>query len=207
MDRDLASTRRSLHAVAELVLAGPQYADAGTIRLRVVPGGFATSAGPELRVAGSSLVGPGPDIPIDGRTVRTLAGAVGVEARPLGEVFTDGSGVGLDEVLEVDEVDARVLMDALVLGDAALRAFAPEIEPVLWPEHFDVGITVDEVNYGVSPGDAYLAAPYAYVGPWSPPAIDDFWTAPFGAGRPMTAFPDAASLRAFFDEARDRAGH
>lgn len=207
MDRDLASTRRSLHAVAELVLAGPQYAEAGTIRLRVVPGGFATTAGLELRVAGSSLVGPGPDLPIDGRTPRVLAGAVGVEARVLGEVFTEGSGVGVDEKLVVDEVDARVLMDALVLGDAALRSFAPGTEPVLWPEHFDVGITAGEVNYGVSPGDGYLPAPYAYVGPWTLPAPDDFWTAPFGAARPMTAFPDAESLMAFFAEARDRAGH
>ena len=37
---------------------------------------------------------------------------------------------------------------------------------VLWPEHFDVGIDANEVNYGVSPGDASCPEPYAYVGPW-----------------------------------------
>jgi hypothetical protein len=33
----------------------------------------------------------------------------------------------------------------------ALRSFAPGLEPVLWPEHFDLGIKLDEVNFGVSP--------------------------------------------------------
>ena len=204
MDRDLGATRQSLHAVGELVLAGPQHAAAGTIRLRVVAGGFATTAGPELRVAGSALVGPGTDVPIDGRTPRTLAAAVGTQARGLTDVYAEGAGLGLDDPLAVDEADARVLMDVLGLGDAALRAFAADVEPVLWPEHFDVAITVEEVNYGVSPGDGYLATPYAYVGPWSVPEADDFWTAPFGAARPMTAFPDADALRAFFAEGRDR---
>jgi hypothetical protein len=37
----LVLTRQSLHGVAELVLAGPQYRQSGTIRLRAVPGGFA----------------------------------------------------------------------------------------------------------------------------------------------------------------------
>ena len=207
MDRDLGATRRSLHAVAEHVLAGPQYAATGTIRLRVVPGGFATTAGLDLRVAGGSLVGPGPDVPIDGLTPRTLAGAVGVEPQPLGEVFADASDVGLDDDLSVDEVDARVLLDALGLGDAGLRLFAPGTEPVLWPEHFDVAIAVGEVNYGVSPGDGYLAVPYAYVAPWAPPATDEFWAAPFGSVRPMADLADADAVRAFFTEGRDRLGH
>lgn len=207
MDRDLGATRRSLHAVAEFVLAGPQYAATGTIRLRVVPGGFATTAGPDLRVAGGSLVRPGPDLPMDGHTPRTLAGAVGVEPRALGEVFADGAAVGMDDELDVDEVDARVLLDALALGDAGLRAFAPETEPVLWPEHFDVAVTVDEVNYGVSHGDAYLAVPYAYVGPWAPPpATDEFWSAPFGSVRAMSDLADPEAVRAYFAEGRDRLG-
>ena len=51
------------------------------------------------------------------------------------------------------------------------RQFATRLDvragqPVLWPEHFDLAIDVDEVNYGVSPGDGYHGAPYAYVGPW-----------------------------------------
>ena len=44
MGQELAATRRSLHGVAELVLAGPQYRATGKLRLGVVPGGFATVA-------------------------------------------------------------------------------------------------------------------------------------------------------------------
>ncbi len=88
-------------------------------------------------------------------------------------------------------------------GDAALRALAPDETPILWPEHFDIGITVGEVNYGVSAGDGYLAVPYAYVGPWSPPAQDDFWNAPFGRALPVDEIDD---LLAFFTEGRDRLG-
>jgi hypothetical protein len=70
---------------------------------------------------------------------------------------------------------------------------------VLWPEHFDVAITVDDVTYGVSPGDAHSAVPYAYVGP-SRPATGDFWNAPFGASRPLAELGDGAEVTAFFRE-------
>ena len=45
-------------------------------------------------------------------------------------------------------------LGALSLGHDALIAFAPAQTPVLWPEHFDVAIRVDDANFGVSPGDA-----------------------------------------------------
>jgi len=70
---------------------------------------------------------------------------------------------------------------------------------VLWPEHFDLAITVDEVNYGVSPGDAAHPQPYAYVGPWTP-RTGEFWNAPFGALRPHTDIPTADALAAWFAE-------
>jgi hypothetical protein len=47
-----------------------------------------------------------------------------------------------------------------------------------------VAVTVNEVNYGVSPGDSYQERPYAYVGPWSP-RTGAFWNAPFGAVLPL----------------------
>jgi hypothetical protein len=69
---------------------------------------------------------------------------------------------------------------------------------VLWPEHFDLGVTVAEVNYGVSPGDSFLEVPYAYVGPWSLDDVQgDFWNAPFGAARPVAGLAD---LGGFFAE-------
>ena len=56
MDEDrVVATRRSLHAVAERVLAGPQYRAAGTIRLRVTPGGFGTPRFPATSLATARL--------------------------------------------------------------------------------------------------------------------------------------------------------
>src|SRR6476619_5229943 len=55
----LVATRDSWHRVAEHVLAAGQFAASGTIRLRPVPGGFATTAGVDgrqLAVVGTSLV-------------------------------------------------------------------------------------------------------------------------------------------------------
>ena len=80
-DEELAITRRSLHAVAELVLAGPQYRATGKLRLRVVPGGFATVLAPELRAVGTGVVGAGgAAVPIDGHTARAIGAELGVTA-------------------------------------------------------------------------------------------------------------------------------
>jgi hypothetical protein len=142
---DLVTTRRSLHGVAELLLAGPQQAECGTIRLTPAPGGFATKAAAEIAAA-------------------------------------------------------------FERGQSALRSFRPDVTAVLWPEHFDLGITVDEVNYGVSPGDDHVAVPYAYVGPWAFAQWEragPFWNAPFGAARPLTELP---SLAAWFAEGAELVG-
>jgi hypothetical protein len=201
---DLAITRRSLHGVAELLLAGPQHADCAEISLRPVPGGFGTTHTPDLRVEGTDVVAGARRAGIDGRTPNELAAALGIEATGLGHVYRDGSGVSADEVLSIDRDAAARIETAYTLGDSALRALAPDQTPILWPEHFDIGITVDEVNYGVSPGDGSISVPYMYVGPWTPPPVDDFWTQPFGAAREL---PDTVEeIVAFFEEARGRLG-
>jgi hypothetical protein len=187
-ERSLAVTRRSLHGVAELVLAGPQYRQGGGIRLRVVPGGFGTVNRPDLRVEGDALIAWTGSLRLAG-SYAELAAAAGVEASRLDDVYSGGPKVAVDERIEIDPVAARLLEDAFARGDAALRAFAPDEVPVLWPEHFDVGITVDKVNYGVSPGDDGIPEPYAYVGPWTP-RTGDFWNTPFGAARPLAELPD-----------------
>jgi hypothetical protein len=204
MTRDLAATRRAWHGVAELVLAGPQYRRSGTIRLRVVPGGFATTTEPDLAVVGVDLVAKGERVGLDGRTGGGLAGAVGVDVGAPADLYHDGSGVDADEPLRVDPEAAAVLADAFAVGDAALRAFAPDQTPVLWPEHFDLGIAVDQVNYGVSPGDGHLDEPYAYVGPWTR-REGSFWNAPFGAARPLRELGGVDDVVAFFTEGRDLA--
>ena len=200
----LATTRRALHGVAELVLAGPQRTACGSIRLRATPGGFGTVETPDLRVIGADLVVGDLREAIDGHTARSLARVAGVEATRLDEVYSGGLGVTEDEPLAVDEECARQLAEAFAAGDAALRAIAPDVVPILWPEHFDIAITVDEVNYGVSPGDDFLPVPYAYVGPWTVPAADDFWTQPFGAARELSALGDAAAVQEFFEAGRER---
>ena len=194
----VTATRRSLHAVAEHVLAGPQYRAAGTIRLHVTPGGFGQVAGP-LRVEGTDLVGDGVRVPLRG-TVADLAAAAGVEPGAP-DIYRDHADLGPADELAVDPAAAALLLGWFARGDAAMRAFAPAADPVLWPEHFDLGIAVGEVNYGVSPGDAGNAAPYAYVSPWTP-REGTFWNAPFGAVRSADRLPDADAVAAFFAEGR-----
>ncbi|RFS81248.1 hypothetical protein D0T12_33290 [Actinomadura spongiicola] len=200
----LETTRRSLHGVAELVLAGPQYRQSGTIRLAVVPGGFVTVKDPDLRVNGSELVAGDRQVPLNGATCRELAAAAGLDAGGPEGLYEDGSGVGLDEVLDVDAESARYIADVFGRGHEALTGFAPETTPVLWPEHFDVGISLDEVNYGVALGDAHVDEPYAYAGPWEP-RQGPFWNVTFGAARPLRQLDGPAALRDFFTEARERA--
>jgi hypothetical protein len=200
MSVDLTRTRTALHGVAELLLAGPQYDASGTIRLRVVPGGIATVAEPDLRLEGAELSGPAGRHPLAG-TYAEAAAQVGVAPRRLDDVYRDHADVSVDDAIEVDPEQLVVLLEALARGDAALRSFAPSHEPVLWPEHLDVGITVDEVNFGVSPGDGLIPEPYAYVGPWTPRS-GSFWNQPFGAARPLTGLADVAG---FFAEGASRA--
>ncbi|MFI5706465.1 hypothetical protein [Kribbella sp. NPDC051620] len=203
-EQTLVSTRRALHGVAELILAGPQYRLGGGIRLRVVPGGFGTVAAPDLRVDGDLLVLPGGSIELSGGTFAERAKEAGVVASRLDDVYSGGLKVDPDSRIEVDRAAARLIADAFARGDAALRSFDADTAPVLWPEHFDVGITLDKVNYGVSPGDENIPEPYAYVGPWSPPT-GAFWNAPFGAARLMAELPDPEAVLAFFRAGQEQA--
>ncbi|KAA1421267.1 hypothetical protein F0U44_02845 [Nocardioides humilatus] len=199
---DLVATRRSLHGAAELLLAGPQHARSGTIRLIPCADGFATTTEPAASIVRGSLVHDGRTVPLDGRTIAEAAAAVGLTPCSLDDLYQDSTGIGLDERLVIDDEAAAEIAAAFALGHDALQAFHPGETPVLWPEHFDLGITVDEVNYGVSPGDGFLAVPYAYVGPWTP-LEGAFWNAPFGAARPLSDLTDLPDLAAWFAEGAD----
>ena len=200
----LVASRRAWHGVAELLLAGPQYRTSKTIRLRITPGGFATVTEPDLRVEGTTLIIEGERAAMPGHSCAGLSVLTGAPAGPPADLYRDGSGVDPDEPLRLDDEDVAALAGAFELGDAALRAFAPDQTPVLWPEHFDVGISVGEVNYGVCPGDGFLSVPYAYVGPWQQ-REGAFWNAPFGATRPVAELSDVDALVAFLTEGRERA--
>lgn len=161
IDPVLTQTRRTLHAVAELVLAGPSIGGAETSGCRFCPGGFRTVTAPDLRVIGTAVVADGQTHPIGGTAVE-LGAAVGVAAGGPADVYPDGCGVRVDDELVLNPDAARTILDAYETGDAALRLLAPDEEPILWPEHFDVGIRVDNINFGTSPGDGFLGEPYAH---------------------------------------------
>src|SRR5436305_2487907 len=198
--------RRSLHAVAELVMAGPQYRRSGTIRLFVRPGGFGTVTAPDLRVDGLYLVAGDRRVPLAGRSAADLAAAVGVEAGAPEGLYHDGCGVKPDEPLDADPDAARWLARCWAAGDAALRQLAPDEQPILWPEHFDVAVSTGGATFGVCPGDHFFPEPYAYVTPPTPRG-GPFWNAPLGAARLVRDLVDARpdTVLAFFIEGQQHA--
>ena len=143
-------------------------------------------------------------VPLRG-TIGDIAVALGTNAGEPADLYSEHAEFGADDELAMDPVAAELLLDWFARGDRALRRFAQSEEPILWPEHFDLGIAVGEVNYGVSPGDGAHPLPYAYVGPWTP-RHGDFWNAPFGAVRTAEQLPDADAVAAFFAAGRDAAG-
>jgi hypothetical protein len=195
---DFERTRLSLHAVAELLLASPQYAESGTIKLRATPGGFGTVKTPDARVEGNMLVVGDRAFELSGRTVQEVADAAGIVLRSLDDLYSGGCGLTGDHSLVVHDACAARIAEAFRRGEEALAAFAPEAPRVLWPEHFDLGISIEPVNYGVSPGDSSIPEPYAYVGPWRPSEYTgQFWNQPFGAARRLSELED---ITAFFAE-------
>jgi hypothetical protein len=186
----LVRTRDCWHRVAEHVLAAGQFAAAGTIRLRAYPGGFATVVGVDgrqLAVVGDRLVVLDGDDRRDTRltTVGAAAAFAGV-APGLQGTYPPATPADPEAALDIDPETARSLADWYALTDAGLRRFTAKLdvveEPVLWPEHLDVAVAVDAVNYGGCLGDDAVPEPYLYVGPHGgPPSDDPFWNAPFGA--------------------------
>lgn len=195
-------TRFAMHAAAELLIAGPQYRRFGSIRMRIVLGGFTGIKWP-VSVTGTDLVWPQGRIRLHG-TYSDLASTAGfaADAPPAG-LYADGTRMDPDEPFSVDVDAATRVHDWFAVGDIALRRFAEE-QPVLWPEHFDLSAAVDEVNYGVSPGDWDNPQPYAYVGPWTR-RQGEFWNTSFGAMRPRAEVATVEGLLEFFREGRARA--
>ena len=216
-DPRLVATRRSWHVVAEHVLAAARKRATGQISLLPGPGGVRTPPlpygqviaidGTHLEVSGAGRTRRAPLT-----TVRAAAALAGTEPGFPWTRHPPATELRPDDELELDEGSARVLADWFDLADRALRRLATGVapagtadatpEPVVYPEHFDLAITVDSVNYGVSPGDAYLDRPYAYVGPHEPVA-GAFWNAPFGAARLLDELGDAPATTAFFREGQE----
>jgi hypothetical protein len=202
-DATYVTTRRQLRGIAESFIAGPQYRSAGTIRLAVRPDGF-TGASIPVAVHGVELVWGEDAADLTG-AVGALAAATGLDVGPPDGAYEIVEPLSLDAVLEIDAASAELVHRSLYAGGFALTSTILAEQPVLWPEHFDVAVTENEVNYGVSPGDDFHPLPYAYVGPWTS-RIGDFWNAPFGAFMPLDTALDvdrlAADIGEFFERGR-----
>jgi hypothetical protein len=215
----LAVTRAGLHRVAEHILAAARYAATGRIGLMPSPGGFGTppfgADGTFLAVEGSELVvgGAGGARRMALTTIRAAAEFAGVTPGAPAQVYRPATSLNLDEPLMIDPDAARLLAAWYQLGAQAMSRFAAEIPgdkpgaAVLWPEHFDVGMTAAGINYGASPGDDHIPDPYLYVGPHDgpPPGDPAFWNAPFGAARTFRQIGTVAEATAFFRDGRARA--
>jgi hypothetical protein len=214
----LTSTRRSLHGIAEHILAGYERSVNDWIHLSVTDSGLRTQRVPadpemlELTVdpSGAASLVRHPDgraVPVRGR-LGDLAADLGVGFGLPDPPYPPASGCDADDEAVVDAEALGLLVRSWRDGDNALRRFAaahggPQPpEPVVWPEHFDVGITIGDVNYGVSPGDDQIGEPYAYVGPHRP-RTGPFWNAPFGAARALRELPDASAVLAFFERGHE----
>ncbi len=217
-----AATRESLRTVACYVVAPARKARTGRIGLRPVGGGFGTPPfddGSRIVVRGDTIAWtPGRSAMLG--TIRDAGRFVGIE-------LSDDPGVGHDlppfapdADLAVDSVASLVLGSWYVFGDQVIERLGAASsagtvsEAQLWPEHFDLAVTVEldtgaSVNVGFSPGDGFNADPYAYVGPHDTGGLSgDYWNAPFGAfvsyGRLSGAGDPVASALAFIDEGLDR---
>ena len=198
----LLTTRRRLHGIGECLMAGPQRRAGGRFTLRVTPGGFATTGEPALRLDGTELVvDESRRVGVAG-TFAVIADALGVDFGAPPDAYPDRSGVGPADDITLDPASARLIQDWYLLADAALRVIAPRETPILWPEHFDVAILLDDTSYGVSPGDGLHAMPYAYVSS-SDHGVSDFWNAPFGAIRSHQQIRTVGDLVSFWRAGQD----
>lgn len=206
----LPATREALRALACYAISPARKARTGRIGLRPTGEGFGTPPfgdGSRIAVHGDRLlVEPAVDVPIT--TVRAAAEVLAIDLSPDPGVGSDLPPFRPDERLMVDAGASFWLGAWYAFGSRHLERLAaqhPEgavTEAQLWPEHFDLAITVDVeghlVNVGFSPGDAGFPEPYVYVGPHDRTGLTGRnWNAPFGASLThdvlrAAANPDAA---------------
>lgn len=188
----LVSTRRSMHSLAEHLLAGDLWRRTGKIGLRRTPGGFGQ---PEtlvdgtrrrLRIDGTRIAVLDGDIERWEELSTPVAAATFADSRleaPT-DAFTPESVLRPEEPLLIDPAAAATLAQWFDTAERALeeiRRRYSDLGPTfvqLWPEHFDLAFSMSEINFGGSPGDADHDEPYLYVGPWNPlegPAWNESW--------------------------------
>ena len=130
-------------------------------------------------------------------------------------MYTPATPLDLDAPLDIDAGAARALGDwygfsasLLAAMTAAASADDHPDEVQIWPEHFDIAMSLGpdgaRANYGGSPGDADHAEPYLYIGPWSMDGRDgEFWTEAFGASLSYAALLDGTDAAAFLRQGKE----
>jgi hypothetical protein len=202
-------TREAVHALAEHVLCAVRYAAVGRIGLSPASDGIVTPAFDDRVVGlrGLELVdsGPGGDRRSPVTTLQDAGRFFGVEpvAPPL---WTPTTTPDLDAPLAIDADAAGALAAWFTLVAGALTKVDQNAAPTLWPEHLDLALTVGEVTYGGSPGDAEHDQPYLYALPPAPVPDGDrsFWNEPFGAAITYDRVRTAHDAAAFFADAATR---
>ena len=213
MDRlptSFASTRVGVHTLAEHVLCAVRYAAVGRIGLTPVRDGIDTPpfdgrvVGLRLRELVDGGTGGERRSPIT--TIRAAGEFLGVTPG-VPPLWTPTTNSNLDDVLDIDADGVAVLAAWFTLVSGALTTVHPATSQTLWPEHFDLAVTVAGATYGGSPGDATHVAPYLYVTPPGEPVPDGdrrFWNEPFGASLAYDRITGAADAIGFFTEAMAR---
>src|SRR5690242_18286337 len=158
--RDLTRTRESLHRAAEHLLSATLKRATGQIALLPGPAGVRTPELPDGRVVSLDLdelvvTGAGPVRRARLTTLAATARAVGLEPGFPWTTHPPGTPYEPDAPLDVDPDAASALAGWFRLGEEALATFATTdlageepTRPVVYPEHFDLGLTAGAVNYG-----------------------------------------------------------
>jgi hypothetical protein len=203
------STRDAVHGLAEHVLCAARYAAVGRIGLLPSADGIVTPPfdGRVVGVSGVEMV----DVrDAERRAPITTLRAAGeffgiVPAAP--PLWTPTTNADLDAAIDVADDGVAALAAWFGVVGGALEAVHPDATATLWPEHFDLAVTVDGATYGGSPGDHIHPEPYLYVIPPGDPVPDGdsvFWNETFGASRGQEMVLGAADAVAFFTEAARR---
>jgi hypothetical protein len=179
---DFAATRRSMHRVAEHVLGNARYRADGRIGLTPTPGGFGTPPygdGAVARVEALTLVRER-----DGRVQQVALTTAADACRFLGVPpcapaefpYAPETPCDPEAPLALAPDAAGTLAAWFAYGDAvlaevqAVHAAQVPTSVQLWPEHFDLGLTLGpegaRLNLGASPGDHIIDEPYLYASPW-----------------------------------------
>jgi hypothetical protein len=137
-------------------------------------------------VSGIDLITPAGRFPLRGRLV-DVAKSAGITTRPLRDVYSGGPDFSDLEPVDVAVGAVDPLSRAIINGDAALRSFAPNEDPILWPEHCDIGISVPEVTTECLRATRVSTS----LMPTSVPGVclGTVWNQPFWAARPLSELP------------------